>query len=250
MSNISTKRVIPTVEEYAANLQNDIALAKKVFDEKMKIFNGGEYAAEWLDKAVIDKSKSMLLEEQKRCGMELYTGEVEALYSADGGAELDQLDTYNEEFTGLIEDMFEKLPMEKKILEGAELPVYNAKTDFPYTNVEHQQWKNVLPSGCLTTAPTHTSLTGLSNSVSTVEHCRQFGLTPVSDEKSTPSSGNSCSGKLDDFGNEIVAMNESSECTVPMISVLTDGTLSEVKWSPHLKSTESLEATLPDVTLC
>jgi hypothetical protein len=201
-------------------------------------------------KVHIEAGLKQMEEERIKVGMELYTGEVEALYSNDGGAELDQLDTYNAEFTGLIEDMFQKLPMEKKILQGAEVPVYNAKTDFTDTETEQQQWRNVLPSGCLTTAPTHTSLTGLSNSVSTVEPSSPSYLTMRYGEQSIPSSGSSCSEKLDDYGNEIVAMNESSECTVPMINEQMDGMRNEVKWSPHLKSTESLEVTLPDVTLC
>jgi hypothetical protein len=205
-------------------------------DEKMKLY--------------IEDGRKRMEDERVSRGLELYTGEVEALYSNDGGAELDQLDTYNEEFSGLIEDMFQKLPMEKRILEGAEVPIYTAKTDFPDTSVEHQQWNSVLPSGCLTTAPTHTSLTGLSSSACTAELSSPSYPTMQCEEQSTPSSGSSCSEKWDDCGNEIDAMNECSECTVPMINELMDGTLSEVKWSPHLKSTESLEVTLLDVTLC
>jgi hypothetical protein len=200
-------------------------------DEKMKLH--------------VEEGHKLMEEERIRIGMELYTGEVEAMYTSDAGAELQELDTYNEEFTGLIEDMFEKLPMEKKILEGAELPVYNPKTDFTDTKTEHQQWNSVLPSGCLTTGPTRTSLTGLSNSVSTVEHWNQISHTLRSEGKSIRLFGNSCSEKLDGCGSAIDATNESSECTVPMISEQMDGMPSEVKWSQPLKCTESLEATLP-----
>jgi hypothetical protein len=201
-------------------------------DEKMKLH--------------VEEGHKLMEEERIRIGMELYTGEVEAMYTSDAGAELQELDTYNEEFNGLILDMFEKLPMEKKLLEGAEVPVYNPKTDFTDTTPDHTQWKSVLPSGCLTTGPTRTSLTGLSNSVSTVEHWNQISHTLRSEGKSIRLFGNSCSGKLDGCGNVIDATNESSECTVPMISEQTDGMRNEVKWSPPLKSTESLEATLPD----
>lgn len=43
---------------------------------------------------------------------------------ADVGAPLDELDSYAEEFHKLVEEMFEKLPTETRILEGVEVPSY------------------------------------------------------------------------------------------------------------------------------
>lgn len=50
------------------------------------------------------------------------TAELEA---PDAGAPLDELEAYAEEFHKLVEEMFEKLPEETRILEGAEIPTYD-----------------------------------------------------------------------------------------------------------------------------
>lgn len=50
------------------------------------------------------------------------TAEIEA---PDAGADLDQLETHAAEFHKLIEEMFEKLPTETRILEGVEIPSYD-----------------------------------------------------------------------------------------------------------------------------
>lgn len=50
------------------------------------------------------------------------TAEIEA---PDVGAPLDQLEAYAEEFHKMVEEMFEKLPAETRILEGVEIPSYD-----------------------------------------------------------------------------------------------------------------------------
>jgi len=50
------------------------------------------------------------------------TAEIEA---PDVGAPLNQLEAYAEEFRKLIEEMFEKLPSETRVLEGTEIPTYD-----------------------------------------------------------------------------------------------------------------------------
>ena len=50
------------------------------------------------------------------------TAEIEA---PDVGAPLDQLEAHAEEFHMMIEEMFEALPTEGRILEGAEIPSYD-----------------------------------------------------------------------------------------------------------------------------
>ena len=49
------------------------------------------------------------------------TADVEA---PDAGADLTQLETHAAEFHKMVEDMFEKLPTETRLLEGVELPTY------------------------------------------------------------------------------------------------------------------------------
>ncbi len=50
------------------------------------------------------------------------TAEIDA---PDVGASLDQLEAYAEEFRKMIEEMFEKLPSETRVLEGTEIPTYD-----------------------------------------------------------------------------------------------------------------------------
>jgi len=50
------------------------------------------------------------------------TAEIEA---PDVGAPLDQLEAYAAEFHAMVEEMFEKLPEETRILEGTDLPTYD-----------------------------------------------------------------------------------------------------------------------------
>jgi hypothetical protein len=200
-------------------------------DEKMKLH--------------IEEGRKLMAEERFKVGMELYTGEVEAVYASDVGADLDVLDDHNADFKGMIEDMFEKLPTEKKILEGVKVPEYIPifQNGFSTDERNNEQWRNVLPSGSLTTGPIPSSVTESSNSACFADLFNRICPLVRSDEQSIQSSEDSCSERLDDSGSEIVAMNESSECTVPMISEQPDGTLSEVKWSPPLKSMVSSEVT-------
>jgi hypothetical protein len=47
------------------------------------------------------------------------------LESPDVGAPLEELDAHAEEFHKMVEDMFEKLPTETRLLEGVEIPSYD-----------------------------------------------------------------------------------------------------------------------------
>lgn len=47
------------------------------------------------------------------------------LLAPDAGAELDKLDAYAADFHMMVEEMFEKLPEETRILEGTEVPTYD-----------------------------------------------------------------------------------------------------------------------------
>lgn len=47
------------------------------------------------------------------------------LLAPEAGAPLDQLDAYAEEFHALVEEMFENLLTETRILEGTDIPTYD-----------------------------------------------------------------------------------------------------------------------------
>lgn len=197
----------------------------------------------------IVKSALKRIDEERRLHGMKYDYEPEAAYASDAGADLDALDAHDAAFKGMIEDMFEKMPREKKILEGSKVPEYNPVIQNGFSTDEQtdEQWKNVSPSGSLTTGPIPVSTADLSSFLAMLKALPQGFLMASSDVKSETSSTDSCSEKLDDAGNETAAMSESSACTVPMISEQTDGTLSEAKWSPPLKSTESSDPTPLDV---
>lgn len=109
-----------------------------------------------------------------------------------------------------------------------------------------EQWKNDSQNGSLITDLTPTSTHDSSSSSSTAEDSNPSFPTVSLRRQSTRSLTASCSGKSDDCGIETDAMNESSECTVPMISAAMLGTLSEVRWSPPLRSMESSVPNLLD----
>lgn len=186
-------------------------------DDKMKVF--------------VAESAKQLSEEQFKVGLELYTGPVEGL-DYDGGADLSMLDAYNEEFTGLIEDMFEKLPNETRILEGSmEVPIYKPdENELSNTRLTEEQWKTLSLTGSLTSVriPTLTSVFG--NSSCTAEPSVQNSLTRPSNGLSCPSLMNSCSGeKSDDCGCETVTLPELSDYMVRVTSGHKPGTPSEEK---------------------
>jgi hypothetical protein len=101
-----------------------------------------------------------------------------------------------------------------------------------------EQWKNDSQNGSLITVHIPISTQESNNSACIAELFNRGCPIARSDDKSTPSSTDSCSGKSADSGTETDAMNESSECTVPMISAAMLGTPSEVRWSPPPRSME------------
>lgn len=153
------------------------------------------------------------------------------------GADIEAEHIFQEELHGIVDDMKVKLVDEKKILEGTlnpeygkgewEMPLIEVKNEPSEVNPTEEQWKNDLSSGCLTTDPIPISTTEPNSSVCFVELFNQNCPITQSDALSTLSSTDSCSGRLDDYGTEIDAMNESSECTVPMISELMPGMRNE-----------------------
>ncbi len=66
--------------------------------------------------------KAYVLERDDLATPHQCTAEVEA---PDAGAPLDLLESYADEFRKMMEEMFEKLPEETRVLEGTEVPTYD-----------------------------------------------------------------------------------------------------------------------------
>jgi hypothetical protein len=164
------------------------------------------------------------------------------------GADLEQIESFTTELTDIVDKMKEELVKETRILDGTEAPVYQ-ENELSNSNPVEEQWKSDSQNGSLITDPTPTSTQDSSSSSSTAELFNRGCPIVRLRRQSTPSSTNSCSGKSDDCGIEIDATNESSECTVPMISALTLGTPNEARWSPRLRSMESSVPSLLDAKL-
>ena len=175
------------------------------------------------------------------------------------GADIEAEQAFQQELHGIVDDMKVKLVDEKKILEGTLNPKYGkGEWEMPYiektisenelsqSKPTEEQWKNDSQNGSLITVHIPTSTQESNNSACIAELFNRDCPIARSDDKSTPSSTNSCSGRLDDCGIEIDATNESSECTVPMISAATLGMLNEARWSPPRRSMESSVPNLPD----
>jgi hypothetical protein len=164
---------------------------------------------------------------------------MSAVYLSSVGAELEQIETHTREFQRAIEEMNQKLPSETRILEGTSLQPYTEvrsalENELSQPKLTEEQWKNALQSGSLITdripisTPVLSSLFSIARDLDLkyAEQDRQWAIRHSSDT-STNSSTDSCSGKLEDCGTETDAMNECSECTVPMTSELMLGTPSE-----------------------
>lgn len=161
------------------------------------------------------------------------------------GAALDEIESFTNELTEVVDKMKEELLNEQRLLEGTDVPEYN-ENELSQAKLTEEQWKSALPNGSLTTDLIPTS-TQDSNSLSGfAELFNRNCPIPQLRTQSMNSPTSSCLGKLDDCGIEIDATNESSECTVPMISELTHGTPNEEKWSLPQKSMECSDPTLPD----
>jgi hypothetical protein len=158
------------------------------------------------------------------------------------GVDIEAEHVFQQELHGIVDDMKVNLVDEKKILEGTLNPEYG-KNEWTLPHIERtihenelsnfnpaeQQWKSDSQNGSLTTDPTLTSTSDSSSSSAFAELFNQNCPIAPLRIQSTRSRTSSCSGKLDASGNETDAMNESSECTVPMISAPMLGMPNEVK---------------------
>jgi hypothetical protein len=143
------------------------------------------------------------------------------------GADLDAIESFTAELTDIVDRMQEELVHETRILEGMEVPQYeNGLSDM---QSKDDQWTTDLQNGFLKIVRTRVSELDSSNSPSSARPSSPVSLTHVYGEKSLLPQTGCCREKLGACGCETDATNECSECTVPMISELTPGTLSELK---------------------
>ena len=158
------------------------------------------------------------------------------------GADIEAEQVFQQELHGIVDEMKVKLVDEKKILEGTLNPEYGkGEWTLPYiektitenelsnSNPVEEQWKSVLLNGSLTIDPIHTSTHDSNISSSFVEPLDPNYRIVRLEKQYTLSPRSSCSENSAASGNETDAMNEYSECTVPMTSELMLGTLNEVK---------------------
>ena len=144
------------------------------------------------------------------------------------GADLEQIDSFTTELTDIVDKMKEELVKETRILEGTETPIYQ-ENELSNSNPVEEQWKSDSQNGSLITGLTPISILDSSNSSCIAELFNQSCPIVRLRRQSTNSPKSSCSGNSAASGNEIDAMNECSECTVPMTSELTLGTPNEAR---------------------
>jgi hypothetical protein len=146
---------------------------------------------------------------------------------SDFGTDLDAIEPFTAELTGIVDKMKEDLASEVRILEGTEIPEY--QNELSDTETKDDQWTNDLRSGFLTTVLTPISMPGSSSSLYTVRHSSPVSPTLASGGVCMMSLTAFCEGKSDVSGCATDATNECSVCTVPTISEPTLGMQSEEK---------------------
>lgn len=157
------------------------------------------------------------------------------------GVDIETEQVFQQELHGIVDVMKVKLVDEKKILEGTLNPEYGknewslphierTKNELSQSKPREQQWKNDSPNGCSTTDPIHISTSDSSSSSAFAELFNQSCPIEPLRIRSTPSPTSSCSENSAASGIETDVMNESSDCTVPMINEQMDGMPNEVKW--------------------
>ena len=144
------------------------------------------------------------------------------------GASLDEIEPFTSELTQVVDTMKEELANERRILEGTDVPEYN-QNEITIVKLTEEQWKNALQNGSSTTDPTHTSTLASGSMFDTAEHSNPDSPSVILPESLEKLFKGLCSARSDDCGTETDAMNECSECTVPMTNEPMDGTPSEAK---------------------
>lgn len=144
------------------------------------------------------------------------------------GAEIDEIEPFTNDLIAVVDKMKEKLMLEKRILEGTDVPEYKENELSP-TKLTEEQWKNASQSGSLITDPIHISTHGSNSSSPFAELLNLQQVTAALSAKYGAQQLGSCQGMLDDCGCETGAMNECCDCMEQTINVPTDGMQNEVK---------------------
>jgi hypothetical protein len=155
-----------------------------------------------------------------------------AYICSDFGTDLDAIEPFMQELTGIVDTMKEELANETRILEGTLEPVYSEvveENELSGGETKEDQWTNDLRSGFLTTVLTPISMPGSSSSLSTARHSSPVSPTLASGGVCMMSLTAFCEGKSDVSGCATDATNECSVCMVPTISEPTLGMPSEEK---------------------
>lgn len=142
------------------------------------------------------------------------------------GADLDAIEPFTTELMAIVDDMKERLASETRVLEGTDVPEYK-ENELSQPRLTEEQWKAHFESGCSTTARIHTSTPESSSSFSTAKPLSLESA--IADLNAIYTLPSIVSRTLNDYGIETDAMNEFSECTVPMTSEPTPGTPSDLK---------------------
>lgn len=168
-------------------------------------------------------------------------------YTSGLGADIESIEPFTEELTGIVKEMQVKLVDETKILEGTELlerediiipapenpeeilAQLTGKNELSGGETKDDQWTNGSQNGLWTTDPILASIPESSNSATTARCSSLRCPTRRSNELLSPESTNYCKESLDASGCEIDAMSGCCACMVQTISVPTAGTPSEEK---------------------
>lgn len=159
---------------------------------------------------------------------------MSAIYLFTVGAGLDEIEPHTRDMQEAIEEMNRQLPNEVRILEGTHIETYAQvrtalENELSQPKLTEEQWKSALQSGSSTTGPTPISTSVSSNSPSFVDPSTKVIVLATTSDLHESSPTSSCSENSAASGIATDAMNECSECTVPMTSELMLGTPSEAK---------------------
>ena len=189
-------------------------------------------------KLSMERFMSMTPEERTKAMIDIYTKDrndlmtpsklTAAYICPNTGADLMDIEPFTEELTGIVDKMKEELANEVRILEGTDVPEYK-QNELSDVQSKECQWTNDLQNGFSTIVLIPGLTPGLNTSSCSARHnspvLDTLGFASCSCPLQTPSWQATSEG----CGCATDAMNESSECTVPMISELTPGTPNEEK---------------------
>lgn len=156
---------------------------------------------------------------------------LEDSYSSNFGTDLNEIEPFTHELFGIVDKMKIVFADEKPILQGTEVPVYKPfeENEIQFDKSKPESWMMPLDHGSLR-AGLIPALIPDSNTLScTAKPSNQNCHTVGCDAKSSNPQTDCFKETSEGCGCATDAMNESSDCTVPMISEQMDGTPSEEK---------------------